>query len=130
MEAARSLPSDVFQAVDCLTVGEYASFARCLARPDDPRSSVLAAALLDDSMKAAISARFGRRFQDFEPRGALSIWIKWYINILPPTLLCDLFLQLRLPLSLAHTEFIIGDDARVAAAKIRGSVEHAAAVDP
>ena len=131
MDVAPSLPSDVFRAVDRLTVGEYASFAGCLARPDDPRPSVPAEALLDASMKAAISARFARRFQDFEPRAALSIWIKWYINvILPPALLCDLFLQLRLPLSLAHTGFIIGDDARVAAVKIGGSPDDVAGADP
>jgi ferric iron reductase protein FhuF len=128
---APSLPSDVFCAVDRLTVGEYASFAGCLARPDDPRPAVLASALLDASMKAAISARFARRFQDFEPRAALSIWIKWYINVvLPPVLLCDLFLQLRLHLGLAHTGFIIGDDARVAAVKIGGSPDDVADADP
>jgi ferric iron reductase protein FhuF len=131
VDAAPSLPSDVFHAVDRLTVGEYASFAGCLAGPDDPRPSVPAAGLLDASMKAAISARFAKRFQDFEPRAVLSIWIKWYINvILPPTLLCDLFLQLRLSLSLAHTGFIIGDDARVAAVKIGGLPDDVAAADP
>jgi ferric iron reductase protein FhuF len=131
VDAAPSLPSDVIHAVDRLTVGEYASFAGCLAGPDDPRPSVPAAALLDASMKAAISARFARRFQDFEPRAVLSIWIKWYINvILPPTLICDLFLQLRLSLSLAHTGFIIGDDARVAAVKIGGLSHDVAAADP
>jgi ferric iron reductase protein FhuF len=131
MEAAPALSDDVFRAVDRLTVGEYAAFAGHLARPDDLSPSILAADLLDASMKAAICARFARRFQDFEPRAALSIWIKWYINvILPPALLCDLFLQLRLPLSLAHTGFIIGDDARVAAVKISGSPDDAAAADP
>jgi ferric iron reductase protein FhuF len=121
MEAA-PFPNDVFGAVDRLTVGEYVSFAGHLARPDDPRPSLPAGALLDTNMKAAISVRFARRFQDYEPRAALSIWIKWYINvIIPPTLLCDLFLRLQLPLSLAHTTFIIGDDARVTAVKICGS---------
>jgi ferric iron reductase protein FhuF len=128
---APSLPSDLFRAVDRLTVGEYASFAGSLARPDDPRPSVLASALLDASMRAAISARFARRFRDFEPRAALSIWIKWYINvILPPALLCDLFLQLRLQLALAQTEFIIGDDARVAAVKIGRLPHDVADADP
>jgi ferric iron reductase protein FhuF len=131
VEAAPCLPGDVFHGVDRLTVGAYASFAGCLARPDDPRQSVPAAALLDASMKAAMSARFARRFEDFEPRAVLSIWIKWYINvILPPTLLCDVFLGLRLPLSLAHTGFIVGDDARVAAVKIDGSPEDVADADP
>jgi ferric iron reductase protein FhuF len=131
MEAASSLPNDFFRALDELTKGEYASFARCLARPDDPRPSVLAGALLNSSVRAAISARFAKRFQDFEPRAALSIWIKWYINIiLPPTLLCDLLLQLRLPLSLAHTAFIIADDARVAAVKIGAPPDDVATADP
>jgi ferric iron reductase protein FhuF len=128
---APSIPSNVFRDIDRLTVGEYASFAGCLARPDDPRPSTPASALLDASMKAAISARFARRFQDFEPRAALSIWIKWYINvILPPALLCDLFLRHRLQLSLAHTGFIIGDDARVAAVKVGMSPDDVADVDP
>jgi hypothetical protein len=70
MEAVPSLPSDLFRAFDELTKGEYAPFAGCLARPDDPRPSVLAGVLLDSSMKAAISARFAGRFQDFEPRAA------------------------------------------------------------
>jgi ferric iron reductase protein FhuF len=131
VDDAPSLTSDVFRAVDRLTVGEYASFAGCLARPDDPRPAVLASALLDASMKAAISARFARRFQHFEPRAALSIWIKWYINvILPPALLCDLFLRLRLQLSLAHTGFIIGDDARVSAVKIGRPPDVVADADP
>jgi ferric iron reductase protein FhuF len=130
MEATSSPPSDVFRAVDRLTVGEYASFAGHLAKADDPRPSMPAEALLNASMKAAIRARFAKRFQDFEPRAALSIWIKWYINvIIPPTLLCDLFLRLQLPLSLAHTTFIIGDDARVAAVKICGSPVNVDAVD-
>ena len=131
MEAAPSLAEDVFRAVDRLTVGEYAAFAGHLARPDDPRPAVPAEALLDASMKAAISARFARRFADFEPRAALSIWIKWYINVIvPPALLCDLFLRLRLPLSLAHTAFIIGDDSRVAAVKICGSPNDLTGADP
>jgi hypothetical protein len=40
MEAVPTLLSDVFHAVDRLTVGEYASFARCMVRPNDSRSSV------------------------------------------------------------------------------------------
>jgi ferric iron reductase protein FhuF len=131
MEAAPALPDDVFRAVDRLTVGEYAAFAGHLARPDDLRPSVPAEALLDASMKAAISARFARRFQDFDARAALSIWIKWYINVIvPPALLCDLLLRLRLPLSLAHTAFIIGDDSRVAAVKIGGSPDDVTGADP
>jgi ferric iron reductase protein FhuF len=128
---APSILRDVFRDVDRLTVGEYASFAGCLAGPDDARPAVPASALLDASMKAAIGARFARRFQDFEPRAALSIWIKWYINvILPPALLCDLFLRLRLQLALAQTGFIIGDDARVAAVKIGRSPDDVADADP
>jgi ferric iron reductase protein FhuF len=131
MGAESSLPSDVFRAVDRLTVGEYASFAGHLARPDDRRPCVPAEDLLDASMKAAISARFAMRFQDFEPRAALSIWTKWYINvILPPALLCELFLLLRLPLALAHTAFIIGNDARVAAVKIGMLADDATVADP
>jgi ferric iron reductase protein FhuF len=130
-EAASSLSDNVVGAVDRLTVGEYAAFAGHLARPGDPRPCVSAVALLDASMKAAISARFARRFVDFDPRAALSIWIKWYINVIvPPALLCDLFLRLRLPLSLAHTAFIIGDDSRVAAVKIGGSPDDVTGADP
>jgi ferric iron reductase protein FhuF len=82
-------------------------------------------------MRAAIAARFTKRFQDFEPRAALSIWIKWYINvILPPTLLCDLLLRLRLSLGLKHTAFIIGDDARVAAVKVGAPPDDVAGADP
>jgi ferric iron reductase protein FhuF len=119
MKVARFLPSDIFSAIERVTVGEYASFAKHLARPDDPRPSVAVGALLDTSMKDAINARFSKRFHDFEPRAALSIWIKYYINlIVPPALLCDLLLRFRLPLSLANIAFIIGDDSRVAAVKI------------
>jgi siderophore-iron reductase FhuF len=50
--------------------------------------------------------------------------------ILPPTLLCDLLLQLRLPLPLAHTAFIIADDARVAAVKIGAPPDDVATADP
>jgi ferric iron reductase protein FhuF len=121
MELQRSQISDIIRAIDRLTVGEYASFAGHLVGAGDPRPSVGADSLLNASMKAAINARFSRRFPDFEPRAALSVWVKWYINaVLPPTLLCDLFLMLRVPLSLTHTAFIIGDDSRVAAVKICG----------
>jgi ferric iron reductase protein FhuF len=131
MEAASALAEDVVSAIDRLTVGEYAAFAGHLARPNDPRPSVPAEALLDASMKAAIGARFARRFQDYEPRAALSIWIKWYINVVvPPALLCDLFLRRRLPLALANTTFIIGDDSRVAAVKICGPPDDVTGADP
>jgi ferric iron reductase protein FhuF len=131
MEPTPSRPRDLIQAIDRLTVGEYASFAGHLAETDDPRPSVPAAALLDASMKAAISARFTKRFRDFDLRAALSIWTKWYINVVvPPTLLCDLFLGFQLPLSLAHTSFIIGEDARVSALKISGSPVNVELADP
>jgi ferric iron reductase protein FhuF len=130
MEVRPTHASDVIRAIDRLTVGEYAPFAGQHVGPDDPRPSVRADALLDASMKAAIHARFARRFQDFEPRAALSIWVKWYINtVLPSTLLCDLFLQLRVPLSLASAAFIIGDDSRVAAVKIYGPAVDVSAGD-
>jgi ferric iron reductase protein FhuF len=131
MEAASSRSNDVFCAIDRLTVGEYASFAGHLARADDPRPSVPAEALLNTSMKVAIGARFARRFQNFDPRAALSIWTKCYINVIvPPALLCDLFLGLQLPLSLARSAFIIGDDARVVALKICGSPVNVGFADP
>jgi ferric iron reductase protein FhuF len=64
---------------------------------------------------------------DFEPRAARSILTQL---IVPPTLLCDLFLRLQLPLSLSHTAFIIGDDSRVAVVKICGPPVDVDAADP
>jgi ferric iron reductase protein FhuF len=130
MEVRRLQTNNLIRAIDRLTVGEYASFAGHLVGANDPRPSVGADALLDASMKAVIKARFEKRFQDFDPRAALSIWVKWYVNsVLPPALLCDLFLHLRVPLAWAHTAFIIGDDARVAAVKIYGLPEDVSASD-
>jgi hypothetical protein len=40
IEAVLTPPSEIFHVVDRLTVGECASFARCMARSNDPRSSV------------------------------------------------------------------------------------------
>jgi ferric iron reductase protein FhuF len=114
-------PSDIFPAIDQLTVGEYTSFAGPLVGTDDPRPSVSAEVLLDVSMRDAIGARFAKRFESFEPRAVLSIWTKWYINaFLPPILLADLLLLRTLPVALDRTTFIIGDDARVTAVKING----------
>jgi ferric iron reductase protein FhuF len=130
MEIQRFQTNDLIRAIDRLTVGEYSSFAGHLVGADDSRPSVGADALLDASMRAIIKARFERRFQDFGPRAALSIWVKWYVNsVLPPTLLCDLFLQLRVPLGWEHIAFIIDDDARVAAVKIYGLPEDISAND-
>jgi ferric iron reductase protein FhuF len=125
------LPTDIFRAIDQLTVGEYRSFAGHLVGVDDPRPSVSAEALLNVGMRDAIIARFAKRFESFEPRAALSIWTKWYINtFLPPMLLADLVLVRRLPVALDRITFIISDDARVAAVKINGSDEDANTADP
>jgi hypothetical protein len=65
-------------------------------------------------MRDAVSARFAKRFESFEPRAVLSIWTKWYIDtFLPPMLLADLLLVRRLPVALDSITFIISDDARV-----------------
>jgi ferric iron reductase protein FhuF len=115
------LQGDVFQAIDRLAVGDYSSFAGRLVGSDDPRPTVGADALLDAAMRAAIEARFARRFDRFDQRAVHSIWMKWYLNaFLPPVLLADLLLLRRLPVALDNTRFIIGDDMRVAAVRIDG----------
>jgi hypothetical protein len=48
----------------------------------------------------------------------------------PPTLLCDLFLRVQLPLSPAHTTFIVDDDARVSAVKFSGLPVNVDTADP
>jgi ferric iron reductase protein FhuF len=85
---------------------------------------------LNIGMRKAIGARFKARFDAFEPRAALSIWTKWYVNVfLPPILLADVLLGRKLPVALDHIQFIIGDDARVAAFKIRGEAEDTSCAD-
>jgi ferric iron reductase protein FhuF len=124
-------PGDVFQAIDCLAVGDYASFAGRLVGGDDPRPTVGADALLDGPMRAAIEARFARRFDRFDPRAVHSIWMKWYLNaFLPPVLLADLLLLRRLPVALDDIRFIIGDDMRVAAVRIEGVARETSEADP
>lgn len=125
------LPGDIFQAIDRLAVGDYASFAGRLVGGGDPRPTVGADALLDTAMRAAVEARFAQRFDRFDPRAVHSIWMKWYLNaFLPPVLLADLLLQRRLPVALDNTRFIIGDDLRVAAVRIDGAAQDIGDSDP
>jgi hypothetical protein len=63
MEAAPKLPSDASQALDRPTVGDYAPFARHLARPDDPRPAVRADAPLEAGLPVPSfsQAEWGKR---------------------------------------------------------------------
>lgn len=109
---------DTFAAIEALAKGDYAPVAGGLVGPDDPRSAVLAAGLLDRDMQRAIHDRFARRFARFDRRATLSIWMKWHLNaVLPPLLLADVLLARRLPVALDRVTFIIADDARTAAMK-------------
>jgi ferric iron reductase protein FhuF len=82
-------------------------------------------------MRTAIEARFSQRFDNFDPRAVHSIWMKWYLNaFLPPVLLADLLLMRTLPVSLAGTRFIMGDDMRVAAIRISGAGEDTTTAGP
>jgi ferric iron reductase protein FhuF len=122
---------ETLSAIDKLAVGEFAPFAGRLVEVGDTRPSVSADDLLNDDMQSAINARLASRLDNFEPRAALSIWAKWYNNVfLPPILLADVLLQVKLPVSLHRLTFVIGNDSRVAAIKIKGEIEGAPNADP
>ena len=124
-------PVSLKHAIDEVTVGDYECFAGGLAGPDDPRLSVTADALLDDGMRAAIEARFAKRFETFDVRAVHSIWMKWYLNtFLPPVLLADIILARKVPVALEETRFIIADDGRISAAVISGEAEDTTDLDP
>lgn len=109
--------------INRLTTGEYECFARRLVGFDDPRQSMAAEFLLNESMRDAIYACFALRFENFDFRAALSIWTKWYLNaFLPPVLLADLLLTCGLSVRLDRVEFIV-QDSRVTAIKMDGAGE-------
>ncbi len=109
----------------------YHTFRGYLVGPDDPRPSFPSSALLDDTTKARIHARFAERFSRFDSRATLSIWMKWHLNtILPPLLLADIMLHWQLPLGFPDVRFIRADDARTAAMKCTDEGAPSPADDP
>lgn len=113
-------PDEVCETIDRLAVGDYASFGGRLVGPGDPRPGVPADRLLDAAMREAIAHRFAQRFTTFDIRAVQSIWMKWYLNaFIPPVLLADVLLGQSISVDLSGLRFIIADDGRVAAVRIR-----------
>lgn len=124
-------PTGIIDAINGVTVGDYDCFAGCIVGRCDPRPSVTADALPDDGMRELIHAHFAKRFVRFEPRAVDSIWMKWYLNtLLPPFLLADILLTVKLPVSLDHVRFIISEDGRISAVVIGDDAEDTTSVDP
>lgn len=121
----------IIDAIDRLTVGDYACFAGGIVGSDDPRPALPAEALLAAGMRAQIEARFAAKFNHFDLRAVHSIWMKWYLNaMLPPLLLADLLLQRRLQIGLDRVGFIMSDDGRIAALRINDASDVSANDDP
>jgi ferric iron reductase protein FhuF len=117
-------PDQVCEAIDRLAVGDYASFGGRLVGPQDPRPGLAADQLLDAPMREAIEHRFALRFTVFDARAVHSIWMKWYLNaFIPPVLLVDVLLGQSISVDLDEVRFIMAEDSRVAAVKIRGTCD-------
>jgi ferric iron reductase protein FhuF len=115
-------PDEVCEAIDRLAVGDYASFGGRLVGPQDPRPGLPADRLLDRSMREAIERRFAQRFDSFDVRAVQSIWMKWYLNaFIPPVLMADVLLGQSVSVDLPGLGFIMADDGRVAAVRIRAT---------
>jgi ferric iron reductase protein FhuF len=116
-------PGALCDAIDRLCeVDGYASFAKRLVGPQDPRVTIAAEELLGAAMRESIHARFARRFEAFDARAVHSIWMKWYLNaFIPPVLLADILLGQSVAVALPSTRFILSDDGRVEAVKIAGA---------
>jgi ferric iron reductase protein FhuF len=123
--------SNLLQAIDGVTVGDYDCFAGQVIGRGDPRSSVSADRLLDAGMLAVIEQRFKARFGHFEPRAVHSIWMKWYLNIfIPPFLLADVLLARGLSVALDQVRFAMSDDGRIAAVVVDDVGRDTTGVDP
>ena len=128
---ANRQPYSIVEAINRITVGEYDCFAGHLVGRDHPGRAVGAEALLDNEMRAAIEARFAKRFDSFDARAVHSIWMKWYLNaFLPPVLLADVILARRVPVGLNEISFIVADDSRISAVVIDGEGEDTTNADP
>jgi ferric iron reductase protein FhuF len=116
-------PDKACEAINRLCdVDGYASFAKRLVGPQDPRVAVAADELLGATMRERIHARFARRFEAFDSRAVHSIWMKWYLNaFIPPVLLADILLGQSVTVALPVTRFVLSDDGRVDAIKIAGT---------
>lgn len=124
-------PYSIVEAINRVTVGEYDCFAGQVVGRDHPGPVVGAAALLDNEMRAAIEARFAKRFDSFDARAVHSIWMKWYLNaFLPPMLLADVLLAREPSIALDRVGFIVADDGRIAAVAIDGEGEDTTNADP
>lgn len=105
-------------------------FAGSLVGFGDPRPSVTAQSLLNDSQRKRIRDRFCQRFKIFDERAVHSIWMKWYLNaVLPPVLLADTLLNRSLPIRLPEVRFVIADDARIAAIAISNESTNTSGID-
>jgi ferric iron reductase protein FhuF len=124
-------PYGIVDAINRITIGEYDCFAGHIVGRDHSGPAVRAEALLDDGMRAAIEARFAKRFDSFDVRAVHSIWMKWYLNaFLPPVLLADVILARGVPVVLNEISFIVADDSRVSAVMVDGEGEDTTGSDP
>lgn len=85
-------------------------------QPEDRR----AVDLLDRSMIEAVETRFQRRFDVFDMRAVLSIWTKWHLTaILPSLIAATIYLDRQLPVKLDDVHFIISPDQRSEAIRLK-----------